>query len=399
VFLAAGSAMIFSYLLAGAAGAQTASRNAPEIRLNTALGGAVVSNYIEPSISVGEDAYVFVISVDLDRTVQVLHPYEPGISVRMVSGRQLQLPRFFAGFAEDRYAARGGVGHAAFDGFGYGSNDSRGTLIGLASRKPFNLSALTLGGDWDLDALRELVSNRDPYAAASALARYLGARGEPIGRDVHRFAGGRHYYNTSYASNSYYDCASYYGSLGYARAFSSGYGISYFRAAQLRQAGYVVNFIGIDSCGQPRFVVHPFAVAGPPPGRPPAAGAFPQARLPVAVPRNPTKDAVGAGSTVFGSRPQMPDRNTEREAPMAPPTRVREPVRTVEKFQPPPSTGVIYERPRVPAEAARAPDRPPERIAAPVYIPERIAPPPPPPPPRIERVQPSSPKEPTPVDG
>src|SRR3990170_5510755 len=280
VSLAVGSALISSYVFASAADAQTERRKAPVIHLNTALGSSVVSNYIEPSIRVSEDAYVFVISVDLDRTIQVLHPGDPGISVRMSSGRQLHLPRFFAAFTDDGFVGRAGFGYAAFDGFGYGNTDTRGTMIGLASRKPFNLSAITIGGDWDLDALRRLVSDRDPYAAAAALARQLGARGEPIGRDVHRFAGGRHFYNTSYANRSYYDCATYYAPLGYARAFASGYGISYFRAAQLREAGYVVRFLGVDACGQPQFIVYSPAVAGPPPGRQPATGAFPESRLP-----------------------------------------------------------------------------------------------------------------------
>jgi len=391
-------AVISCFLLAGAANGQAGRRNAPAIHLTTALGGAVVSNYIEPSISLGEDSYVFVISIDLDRTVRVLHPDGPGLSVKMTSGRRLHLPRFFAGFADDGFTSRAGLGYAAFDGFGSGYTDSRGTLIGLASRKPFNLSAITLGGDWDLDALRQLVDDREPYAAASALARYLGARGEPIGRDVHRFAGGRHFYNTSYASRSYYDCASYYGSLGYARAFSSGYAISYFRAAQFREAGYVVRFLGVDACGRPQFIVYPHAVAGPLPARPPATGAFPEKRLPVVVPRNPTRDGVVTGRTI-GTRPQTPDRYTEREVPMAPPARATEPRRTVEKFHPQPATGTIYERPRVPRETAPAPARAPERVAPPVYIPERIAAPspPPPPPPRIERVQPTSPPESKPV--
>lgn len=406
VALAVGTAVISSSLLASSADAQTERRKAPVISLNTGLGSSVVSNYIEPTVSLSEDAYVFVISVDLDRSIQVLHPGDPGISVRMTSDRRLHLPRFFAGFMDDQFASRAGFGYAAFDAFGYGYTDSRGTLIGLASRKPFDLDAITVGGDWDLDALRQLVSDRDPYAAAAALARELGARGEPIGRDVHRFAGGRHFYNTSYANRSYYDCASYYASLGYARAFASGYGISYFRAAQLREAGYIVRFLGVDACGQPQFIVYSPAVA-PQPTRPPAVGAFPEGRLPRSAPRNPTKDDVTSGRTV-GSRPETPDRYTGREVPMAPPARVNEP-RTVEKFHPQPATGTVHERPRVPAETPRAPDRTPERAAPPVYVPDRIAaprsspppPPPPPPPARVEREQerPAPPPTAKPVDG
>lgn len=399
------SMLISASLLAGMAQAQTADRRAPVIHLNTALGGSVASNYVEPTVSLGEDAYVFVLLVDLDRRVSVLHPDGPDLSVRMTSERQVHLPRFFAGFADDRFVSRAGFGYAEFDASGAGYTDTRGTMIGLASRRPFNLSAIMLGGDWDLDALSELVMNRDPHAAASALARYLGARGEPIGRDVHRFAGGRHLYNTSYASRSYYECAAYYGSVGFARGFTSGYGISFFRAAQLRDAGYAVRFVGTDACGQPQFMVYPHSVAGPPPTRPPAVGAFPQRRLPNPVPRNPTREPVTGGSTVLGSRPPSPDRYTDRPAPATPPARVAEP-RTREKFHPQPATGTVYERPRLPSETERTPPRPPERVAQPVYVPERIAaprfdppPPPPPPPAQVERERPAPPPDAKPVDG
>ncbi|MDQ3672963.1 MAG: hypothetical protein M3365_01110 [Gemmatimonadota bacterium] len=393
-------------MLAPDADAQTGRQRAPVIRVSTALGSSVVSNYIEPSISLGEDAYVFVIAVDVDRNVQVLHPLDPGISVRMTSRRQLYLPRFFAGFDQDsRFASRGGSGYSSFDGYGDGYTDTRGTLIALASRKPFNLSAISVGGDWDTDALRELVRNRGPHDAAGVLARYLGARGEQIGRDVHRFAGFRGFYNTAYQNSSYYQCAGYYGALGYARAYASGYSISYFRAAQLRQAGYVVSFLGIDACGQPRFAVYPFAVAGPPAGRPPATGAFPESRLPVTVPRNPARDEAAVGQ-IIGTRPQTQERSTDSEVTNRAPAgrvierprvvervraepvvveRVRaEPVerfhpQPVERARPEPAGGTLSERPRPHVEAAPAP-RAPERVSPPVYIPERVAAPPPPPP-------------------
>ena len=414
LILGLSSAVAFCHVLADSADAQTRRLRAPSIRISTALGHAVSSNYIEPTIRLGEDAYVFAIAVDVDRHIQVLHPAEPGISVLMTSDRQLYLPRFFAGFsADDRFARSPGFGYSSFDSYGY--SDTRGTLIALASRKPFNLALISVGGDWDLEALRRIVDDSEPHAAAEDLARYLGARGEQIGRDVHRFAGARGYYNTAYYNNAYYNCAGYYGAFGYARAFHSPYSISYFRAAQLRQAGYVVRFVGVDPCGEPQFIVYPQTFATPMPSRPPATGAFPTKRLPVAVPRNPTKGGMDAGPIV-GSRPQSDDRYTDRGASSPPAGRVVEPERTVEKFRPPveraappvervrpqpaertrpePASGTISERPRPPVDVAPSP-RAPERAPAPVYIPERISPPPPPPPPPPP--QPVERERPTPV--
>ncbi len=396
--LSLGAAVISCHLFAGAAHAQDGGRRAPAIRVTTELGNSVVSNYIEPSISLSEDAYVFVISVDVDRRIQVLHPDVPGISVKMASRQQLHLPRFFAVFGEgDRLSGGTGMGYASYDGYSPGFSDTRGTIIALASRKPFNLSAITGIRDWDLDALRHLIEGRDPQSAAAALARYIGAGGEPIGRDIYRFAGASRSYNTAYLYNTaYYQCGSYYGSLGYARGFSPGYAISYFRAAQLQQAGYLVNFLGIDACGQPHFVVYPHAVAGAPVGRQPATGAFPQSRLPVAVPRNPTRGESLPGR-ITGARPGAEGRYSERDVTTAPPAgRITEPRSVPERFRPQPASGSLPERARVPAEASRTP-RPPERVSAPVYVPERMSAPRPAP--VVERERPAPAPDPKPVDG
>ena len=433
--LALGSAMIPGLLVAGVADAQSASRKAPRINLNTALGGAVATNYIEPSVTLSEDAYVFVISVDVDRNIQILHPTDIDLSIKMVAKRQLQLPRFFAGFGGgDLYSTRSGMGYASYDAYGSGYSDTRGTMIALASRTPFNLAAISSGGDWDLVSLRRLVDDREPYAAASLLAKYLGAPGEPIGRDVHRFAGARHFYNTFYNNAAYYDCGLYSGALGYARGFRSGYAISFFRAAQLAEAGYVVRFRGYDACGQPRFDVYPTTLVGTPPGRPPAVGAFPAGRLPSTAPRNPTREQSASGRQVVGSRPTRGGYTDGDNAP-AMPTRISEPRPVPERFHPQPVGGTVSERPRVsesnpaprggtiqserPSPPRESPPPPPERMSVPRPIPERVSQPvytperteprhvperssPPPPPrsePSVERVRPTPAPDPTPVDG
>jgi hypothetical protein len=385
------SAVISTHLLPSAVYAQ-AERRAPVISLSAGLGSSVVSNYIEPTIRLSEDAYVFAISVDVDRNVQVLHPDLPGLSVKMTSRKQLHLPSFFAGYGESgqrmaNYAS------SYYDGFAYepGFSDTRGTVIALASRKPFNLDAVTSDAAWDFTALRQLVERRDPLSAASALARYIGAQDEPIGRDVYRFAGAPRYY-----SSAYYDCHPVYGALGYGSFGygSYGRGIRYFQVAALRQAGYVVQFIGIDACGEPRFAVFPGAVAPPPGGRPPAVGAFPKSRpgafpksrRPGAVSRNPARDETIADRMV--RRARTGERYTERNATTTTRGRITE-RRAVDRSQPRPATGSFPDRARI-SERARVPERisPPPRA----NVPERRAAPPPAPR-AVERQRPAPPPE------
>ena len=247
-------------LLVGVMGSPSAaqegsSRGAPNIRVYSRSGAGVVSNYVEPAIEVSENAYVFAVSLDLDGQIQVLQPDFPGISVRIARGKELRLPNFFAGFSDGRagsltaYGRNAGYpGSAGYAGAAALENDTRGTVIALASRAPFNLGRIESGGDWNISAIRGLIEYRSPTAAAQALASYLGARGEPIGRDYMRFAGGRQNY---YASDYYDDRYACYSS-------SSLYSLSVVsRITQLRAAGKNVRIVGYDYCGMPIVVYGP----------------------------------------------------------------------------------------------------------------------------------------------
>jgi len=308
------------------AGAQ--DERAPRIRVSAAM-GSVASSYVEPSISLSEDAYVLAISVDVDRNIRVLHPEYPGIAVKMNSSRDLYLPRFFTGYGERERgmsARNGGYASSYYDGFDAGYSDTRGTVIALASRRPFDFDAITTNGDWNLAAVSRLIAGRDPRSAASALADRLGARGEEIGSGVYRFAGESRTYATLYNTTSY-RCNPYYGSFGYSR------GISLFRAAQLRRAGYLVTFAGIDACGEPRYAVHSRGLAENQGRRPPAVGAFPRPRTPAPAqrPRNPASGRTRTDdSTSASGRPTRrytePERVTQRLFPS--------PDRTAERNRP-----------------------------------------------------------------
>src|ERR1700716_4039855 len=132
-----GVAALLVTLLASPSTAQNESRErAPSVRVYS-QNGAIASNYVTPAIEVSEDAYVFAVSLDLDGQIQVLHPAFPGISVRILQHKQLRLPNFFAGFPQlgGTYDASGR--YASYSDYYGGRDDSRGTVIALASRAPF----------------------------------------------------------------------------------------------------------------------------------------------------------------------------------------------------------------------------------------------------------------------
>lgn len=352
---AAGASALLLCLLASTSAAQNASRPAPLIRVYSQDGGGVVSNYVTPAIEVSEDAYVFAVMMDLDGRIQVLQPDAPGISVRLRANKQLRLPNFFAGFNAPMRAGRYTSNGLSYDSFGRAGDDTRGTVIALASRAPFNLELIEADGDWDMSEIRRLIENRSPSSASRALARYLGAKGEPIGRDYMRFAGRRQSYY-AYDDLGYYCGYGYgYGSMGGALSIANALS----RTGNRRLPGNRV-LIGYDACGLPVIVTAQILPAGgrrPIPPRPRQPGdttAFPEGRFPP--PRDPS-DADARPKTVpIGVFPlPQPSESQVEAAPMdAPEARRAEPRGVTEGFR------------RQPVSPTR-PDRRPVERAAPVY--------------------------------
>jgi len=273
---AACSSALLTCLLASASLAQDRSRQrAPIVRVFSQNGAGVISSYVTPAIEVSEDAYVFAVMMDLDGRIQVLQPDFPGISVRIRSRQQLQLPNFFAGFNAPVRGAPSYThnGLASYDDYEERGDDSRGTVIALASRAPFNLELIEADGDWNISAIRQLIDHRTPTSAARSLAQYLGAKGEPIGRDYMRFAGQRQSY---YAYNDFYYC---------------GYG------------GY--------GCGLPIVVASPFyrgrRFPVPQPRRPGDTTVFPKSRFPHGIARHPTNGEITPNPAAEGIFP-LPQR-------------------------------------------------------------------------------------------
>ena len=249
----AGVAALLIALLASPSSAQDrVRRGAPNVRVYSQNGPGVESNYVTPAIEVSEDAYVFAVSMDLDGQIQILHPDFPGISVRILQHKQLRLPNFFAGFSQSGGTFDASGRYASYSDFGGGVNDSRGTVIALVSRAPFNLERLETDGDWNISALRRLIEYRNPGSAAQALASYLGAKGEPIGRDYMRFASAR---RTYYASNALYGCDLYYGGYSPTLAFSRLAMLN--QVSQMQHGGQSVIIAGYDFCGMPILVYGP----------------------------------------------------------------------------------------------------------------------------------------------
>ena len=407
------------------AGAQGARRGPPIIRIYSDNGVDYVgtTSYITPRIELSENAYVFAVEMDMDGQIQVLHPDFPGLSVRIPANRSLRLPNFFAGFNSSRY---GGSAYAAsYGGYpDYGNDDSRGTIIVLASRVPFNLEKIESGGDWDVSAIRRLIENRSPLDAAAVMAQYLGQAGEPLGRDYLRFDGGRASGYPYYASGyGYYSsCAGLYGySALPLYAFQQLQAFAFYSRA--RGSGRGIQLVGFDACGSPIYIntggftngqPTPIGHFPPPRGRGDTT-VFPKSRMPrTPVPRGGTTvfaNTLDEGMPVTrqGALPRMGDVTVKA------PTRGRgEPGVYLQDY----SGGLVAPQGRMPVERVIVPRgavsgggiqsvpitrRDPIVESAPVRAPvihERPSTPPPPPPPRSEPTTRSDPpRQPPPSRG
>jgi hypothetical protein len=354
--------------------AQNRSRQrAPVVRVYSQEGAGVASNYVTPAIAVSEDAYMFAVMMDVDGRIQVLHPEYPGISVRLRSQQQLRLPNFFAGFNEPRQNASYSTpnGLVTYDRYEPLGNDTRGTVIALASRTPFNLELIEVGGDWNISEIRRLIEHQSPSSAAQSLAQYLGSNGEPIGRDFMRFAGERRSY---YAYDDGY-CASGFG-YGYGSVGGAYYpSQTATRSLDQRSRGRRPSIVGYDACGVPVYMARPFTWSDGfpvPPGRDPhGTTVFPKARFPHGIARHPidgdiTPRPVPQGIFPLPRRAEPEVRDAPMPAPQgryaepaardvaipAPQGRRAEPREIMEPYRLPSVNSSPAERPRMPERSA-----------------------------------------------
>ena len=306
--LGAAALMICVLTTSSDAQQQRARQRAPIIQVSSLSGGDVIntSTYVEPQIRLSENAYVFAVEMDLDGQIQVLHPDFPGLSVKISAHTQLRLPNFFAGFNQaypDRvYSTVSYQRYGNYSGF----SDTRGTVLALASRVPFNLERIQSGDDWNMSAIRRLIEYRNPQEALSQLANYIGAKDEPIGRDYMRFAGGGNNRAYAYANEGFFSPCDYY----YGYFYSPGLGFAQRQALNRinrARGGGQARIIGYDLCGVPivtygQQVVTKFPV----PGHPRNGGdttVFPKSRFhpDPAMPRHP-RETPAQGAFPLPSR-------------------------------------------------------------------------------------------------
>jgi hypothetical protein len=387
-------------LLASASDAQQSGKRPPSIMVFSSNGIDVINttSYITPEIRVGENAYVFAVMMDLDGQIRVLHPDFPGISVKLSAHKSVQLPNFFVGFNREPYTMYASARFQTYTTYnGYG--DTRGTVLALASRKPFDLEKLEVGGDWDMIAIRHLIEDRTPQGAMLDLANYIGAEGEPIGRDFMRFAGGSNAYASEYydAYGSYYTPCSYF------------FGYSAIAKARASRGNRVPGkIVGYDACGFPIFSYGAVTTGSTPQlGQPHSTGDtthIPKSRFPQDNPRHrkPQSASLTAPQGVFPvvhrtDLPQMGDVTV-----MAPKGRKGDPGQVLEGYRTQ-GGGVSVPQGRIPIERTATGSQPTAATAGGQpqreYHPEpRVETPPParaapehhdsPPP---QRTQPSSP--------
>jgi hypothetical protein len=409
------SALLLSALAAASGGQESTNDRAPTIRVYSTNGSTVLhtTTYVTPVIEVSENAYVFAVSMDLDGQIQVLQPDFPGISVRVQSRKQLKLPSFFTGFGpqnDPSYGYYSTAGYSRYDTRDNGFPDARGTVIALASRAPFNLEKIESNGDWNMSSIRRLIEARGPESAALALAKYLGAKDEPIGWDFMRFAGGPNY-NNAYAYGSYNSCDLY--GFSYAPTLASRYFQVSNVISALRQRGQRAA-VGYDLCGFPYVIVRGSTVAGGfprPPRNPGDTGTvFPKSRTPHGTPRHPPLES-GLKTAPQGIFP-LPQREGHvgdvtitapkgrrgepgtiiqgyRPSPVGSVPQGRAPIErvTTPRMEPTTSTGTQQTVRESRPETRSAPPPPPSRVpdATPRYSP------PPSPPAPVVREAPSSP--------
>jgi hypothetical protein len=345
-------------LAASAASAQKVTRpRAPFVHVYSRAGD-VASNYVEPAIEVGEEAYVFVVAIDLDGRVQVLHPEFAGLSVRIREHRELQLKNFFAGY--DRREGRTYSGSASYSGYngGYADDDTRGVVIALASRAPFNFGPIYSGNDWNLAAIRSLIDGRSATVAARNLAHYIGAKGEQIGQDFMRFAGGRDS-RYAYVPDAFFsECdLSYAYGLG-GNAVSVNRQRTLDRIAYLQSKGQNISVVGYDVCGRP-IIAYGRVGSGTP--------RIPTGRVPHGFPRDTTVFPKTQGIPATGAFPRARSAGTIPSAPRTSASEERpaelrviygEPGRRAEPQ--PQSAEPVYAQPRMPrVEQTPAPSQAP----------------------------------------
>jgi hypothetical protein len=249
--------------------------SAPRIRIVIPPATYASTRFVDASFHVSEDAYVFVVAVDLDGQLRVVYPEAPDQTGFAARSTPMRLTRFFGGFggprtgAWSRYEARYSP-MQRISPFGGG-----GVLLAIASDRPLQYDRLIGGdGDWDEQQLAQIVFDQSLPGAAHALGRALVLTGQEYNTDYTTFAGRRSLGGyTTLASSSYDGCSFSYGyssfdSFGYGGGFPSYESVPATRfVGFFRQGGQTyARYANVGPCSRP--VYHDVPVATPVPTRP-----------------------------------------------------------------------------------------------------------------------------------
>lgn len=246
-----------------------AQQSAPRVRLATLQ--TTTMGTVAPSISLSEPAYILAVAIDNGGQIEVLSPTLPGDAIRFEAAKSIRFPEFHSGFSSvSNYGVYGSrYRRSAFAGDG--DLGTRGSVLVIASRTPFDFAAISDGVDWNEEALRRIMRFKAPAEAVTALGRALTEKGQTFGHDYVYF--GRSGYS-QFASNSFRsdnNCFMDYSFSPYGYSNFAGYyrvsGASY---GGIILAGYgmgglrLVQF-GSDVCGRPHYMLVPVPTLPPPP--------------------------------------------------------------------------------------------------------------------------------------
>lgn len=325
------------------------SANAPRIRVFLPTYSVAALGNVAASFRVSDDAYVMVVAVDLDRRVRVVYPESPDSSGFVARNGAHELPRFFAGFGS---GGSFGLSSSSSSRLEYTQRVSRfggsGVILAVASDRPLQLDRLLdADGEWNVDAVADLVFDASVPAAAHALARAVTLTGQDYSTDYTNFFGnGRGAATYASLASALGGCD---GSMGHSRQSALSYGLIGLYVMNGVQFARYRHSAGV--CGEPIYYDVPINIVPRPP----------------AVPRDTTNtDSTTTPGRRFGPGryPRLIDVATAESRDAAEPAvRFRAPERLDHGSEEPSAARPLRFRPTEPAtrEPARAEPRAPPR--------------------------------------
>ncbi len=245
-----------------------AQHSAPRVRLAALPTTAV--GIISPSISLSEPAYILAVAIKNDGEIEVLSPALPGDAIRFEAAKSIRFPEFSRGFTSFSNYGEYGSGYRRSAFAGYGDVAAKdGSVLVIASRTPFNFSAISDGVEWNEESLRRIMRFKAPSQAVTALGRALTQKGQAFSHDYVYFgrSGYSNFASSSFGSRNscmdnllspygYSNVAGYYGISGAANGVTilAGYG---------NMGGLRLVQVGTDGCGRPHYMLVPVQTLPP----------------------------------------------------------------------------------------------------------------------------------------